>query len=83
MSRPFWLSEAQMERLTPFFLNSLTHSSMSLHCFETVLFEMPFSPIAYTSSSTRRVETPPVQASWITAACACSDVLRASRKPGT
>lgn len=40
------------------------------------------SPMACTSSSTRRVETPPIQASWITATSACSDVFRASRKPG-
>ncbi len=33
---------------------------MSLHSFDTVLFEMPLSPIACTSSSTRRVETPPI-----------------------
>jgi hypothetical protein len=29
------------------------------------------SPIDCTSSSTRRVETPPIQASWITATSAC------------
>jgi hypothetical protein len=45
---------------------ALTRSSMSLHSFETWLFEMPDSPIACTNSSTRRVETPPIQASWIT-----------------
>jgi len=48
---------------------------MSLHSFETVLFEMPLSPIACTSSSTRRVETPlipfasglePVATRWLT-----------------
>lgn len=38
-------------------------SSMSLHNFETVLFEMPFSAMALTSSLTRRVETPLIQAS--------------------
>jgi hypothetical protein len=38
--------------------------------FETALLEMPLSPIACTGSSTRRVETPPIHASWITAASA-------------
>jgi hypothetical protein len=55
---------------------------MSLQSFDTVLFEMPLSPIACTSSSTRRVETPPIQASWITATKAFSEVLRGSKKPG-
>src|SRR4051794_3356688 len=39
-------------------------------------------PIACTRSSTRRVETPPTQASWITATRAFSEVLRGSRKGG-
>ena len=39
-------------------------------------------PIACTSSSTRRVETPPIQASWMTATKAFSVVRRASRKGG-
>ena len=55
---------------------------MSLHSFDTVLLEMPLSPIACTSSSTRRVETPPIQASWMTATRAFSEVRRGSRKPG-
>ena len=55
---------------------------MSLQSLETWLFEMPDSPIAWTSSSTRRVETPPIQASWITVTSAFSAVLRGSRKGG-
>ena len=49
---------------------------------ETWLFEMPLSPIACTSSSTRRVDTPPIQASWITVTSAFSAVLRGSRNGG-
>jgi hypothetical protein len=64
------------------FRNSPTRSSMSLQSFDTVLFEIPLSPMACTSSSTRRVETPPIQASWITATSAFPDVRRGSRKPG-
>src|SRR6202453_4921728 len=52
---------------------------MSLHSFETWLFEMPESPIACAISSTRRVDIPPIQASWMTATNAFSVVLRASR----
>ena len=55
---------------------------MSLHSFETWLFEMPLSPIACTSSSTRRVETPPIHASWMTVTSALSAVLRGSRNGG-
>jgi hypothetical protein len=55
---------------------------MSLHSFETWLFEIPVSPMACTRSSTRRVETPPIQASWITATRAFSVILRGSRKGG-
>ena len=61
---------------------ALTRSSMSLHSFETVLFEMPARPMAWTRSSTRRVETPPIQASWITATSAFSLILLGSRKGG-
>jgi hypothetical protein len=43
---------------------------------------MPVKPIAWTRSSTRRVETPPIQASWMTATSAFSLVLRGSRKGG-
>ena len=50
--------------------------------FETWLFEMPESPIACAISSTRRVDTPPIQASWMTATSAFSVVLRASRNGG-
>jgi len=55
---------------------------MSLHSLETWLFEMPLSPIACTRSSTRRVETPPIQASWMTLTSAFSAVLRGSRNGG-
>src|SRR5947209_4540438 len=55
---------------------------MSLHSLDTVLFEMPDRPIACTSSSTRRVETPPIQASWITATSAFSLTFRGSRNGG-
>ena len=55
---------------------------MSLQSLDTVLLEMPLSPIACTRSSTFRVETPPLHASWITATSAFSDVRRGSRKPG-
>jgi hypothetical protein len=44
------------------------------------LFEMPERPIACTNSSTRRVETPPIQPSWITMTSAFSAVCAA---PGT
>ena len=44
---------------------------------DTVLFEMPERPMACARSRRRaRVDTPPIQASWITATSACSDVLR-------
>jgi hypothetical protein len=43
---------------------------MSLHSFDTDDFEMPVMPIACTSSSTRRVLTPAIHASWITATSA-------------
>ncbi len=55
---------------------------MSLHSFETVDLEMPARPIACTRSSTRRVEAPPIQASWITAISAFSEVFLGSRKGG-
>ena len=60
----------------------LTRSSMSLHSLLTEDLEMPVMPIACTSSSTRRVETPPIQASWITDTSAFSTVRRGSRKRG-
>src|SRR3954467_3041741 len=53
-----------------------------LHSLLTVLLLIPASPIACTRSSTRRVETPPTQASWITATSAFSAVLRGSRNGG-
>jgi len=60
----------------------MTRSSMSLQSLETVDLEMPVMPMAWTSSSTRRVLTPPIYASWITATSAFSTILRGSRKPG-
>ena len=55
---------------------------MSLQRLETWLFEMPLMPIACTRSSTLRVDTPWIQASWTTATSARSAVFRGSRKPG-
>ena len=55
---------------------------MSLHSFDTDDFEMPVMPIACTSSSTLRVETPLIHASWITATSAFSTIFLGSRKPG-
>jgi len=55
---------------------------MSLHSLDTVLFEMPERPMAWTRSSTRRVETPPIHASWMTATSAFSLTFRGSRKGG-
>jgi hypothetical protein len=43
---------------------------------------IPLSPIACTNSSTRRVETPPIYASWITPISAFSETFRASRNDG-
>jgi hypothetical protein len=40
------------------------------------------SELACTRSSTRRVAMPPIQASWITATWAFSEVLRCYRKGG-
>jgi hypothetical protein len=53
-----------------------------LQSFETIDFEIPVRPTACTRSSTRRVETPPIQASWMTATRAFSEVFRGSRKGG-
>jgi hypothetical protein len=55
---------------------------MSLHSFDTDDFEMRLFPMACTSSSTLRVETPLIQASWMTATSAFSTVFLGSRKPG-
>ena len=55
---------------------------MPLQSLETVDLEMPDRPMAWTRSSTRRVETPPIQASWMTATSAFSEVFRGSRKGG-
>src|SRR5204862_345546 len=62
--------------------NARTRSSISVHSRETWLLLIPPMPIALTSSSTERVETPWMYASWITAARAFSAVRRGSRKPG-
>src|SRR5205823_9866012 len=59
-----------------------TRSSISLHSLETCDLLIPDSPIACTRSSTRRVDTPPIQASWMTAISAFSELLRASRNGG-
>lgn len=59
-----------------------TRSSMSLQSLETCDFEMPVRPMAWTRSSTRRVDTPAIQASWMTATSAFSVVRRGSRKGG-
>jgi len=53
-----------------------------LHSLETCDLLIPASPIACTRSSTRRVDTPPIHASWITATSAFSELLRASRNGG-
>jgi hypothetical protein len=55
---------------------------MSLQSLETGLFEMPVRPMAWTRSSTRRVETRPIQASLITATRAFSVIFRGSRNGG-
>src|SRR5690242_6429500 len=59
-----------------------TRSSISLHCLDTCDLLMPDSSIACTRASTRRVDTPPIQASWITAISAFSELLRASKNGG-
>ena len=55
---------------------------MSLHNRLTRDLSIPARPIACASSSTRRVETPPIHASWITATRAFSLVFRGSRNGG-
>lgn len=62
---------------------AFTRSSMSLHSLDTLDFDMPDSLIACARSSTRRVETPAIHASRITATSAFSTVFLGSRKPGT
>jgi hypothetical protein len=49
---------------------------------DTWLLEIPVIPIAFTRSSTERVETPCTYASWITASSAFSAARRGSRKAG-
>lgn len=56
---------------------------MSRHRVDTWLLEIPVIPRAWTSSSTLRVDIPPIQDSWIiTAVSACSVSWRGSRKLG-
>ena len=57
-------------------------SLISLHSLDTVLLEMPLTPMAGVNASTRRGDTPPLQASWMTATGAVSEVLRGSGKLG-
>jgi hypothetical protein len=64
------------------FRKAPTRSSISLQSFDTWLLLMALSPIACTRSSTFRVDTPAIQASWITEISAFSVVFRASRKGG-
>jgi hypothetical protein len=64
------------------FRKASTRLSISLQSFETWLLLISESPMACTRSSTRRVETPAIQASWIAATRARSAVFRASRKGG-
>jgi hypothetical protein len=53
-----------------------------LQSLETRDLLMPARPIAWTRSSTRRVETPPIQASSMTATRALALVVLGSRKGG-
>lgn len=62
--------------------NAPTRSSMCLQSLDTWLFEMPVSPMAWTRSSTLRVDTPAIHGSWMTAMKDFSDVLRGSRNGG-
>jgi len=52
--------------------NALPRSAISLHSLDTVLLDMPLTPMACANASTRRVDTPPLQASWMTARSALS-----------
>jgi hypothetical protein len=62
--------------------NAVTRSSISAQSRLTWLFDTPLMPSALTRSSTERVDTPWMQASWITAVSAFSAIRRGSRKPG-
>jgi len=55
---------------------------MSLQSLLTDDLLMPDMPMACTNSSTRRVLTPAIHASWITETSAFSTVFLGSRKPG-
>ena len=62
--------------------NAPTRSSSSAQSRLTSLLLTPEPPIACTSASTERVETPWTYASWITATSAFSAVRRGWRKEG-
>ena len=55
---------------------------MSLHSLETCDLPIPLKTHGLPSSSTRRVEMPPIHASRITAINAFSETFRASRNGG-
>jgi len=59
----------------------MTRSSMSLQSLDTLDLLMPVIPIAWTSSSTRRVLTPTIHASWMTDTSAFSTVSLARESP--
>jgi hypothetical protein len=63
-------------------MKASTRASISSHNRDTWLLEMPVPPMACTKSSTERVETPWMYASWITAVSAFSVIRRGSRKLG-
>jgi hypothetical protein len=80
-SRPF-RSVASSQRCGPFAVNRPVEAGLDpfvdiLDRFETWRFEMPDRPIAWTSSSTRRVDTPPI---WVTLTSAFSGGLARLRK---
>jgi len=64
--RPLAVDRPVEESVDPFINVPRLRGGRLLQSLETWLFEMPDGPIAWTSSSTRRVETPPIQGSWIT-----------------
>lgn len=55
---------------------------MSLYNLYTVLFEIPLSHMAWTSSSIHLVETPSIQASYITATKGLLKSLAGFNEPG-
>ena len=80
--RPFASQRPVEERMHPLVDLPRLRGGRLLHSFDTCDLLIPDSPIACTRSSTRRVETPPIHASWITAISAFSELLRASRNGG-